>query len=334
MNYHNHSIKAKKLVRDVRLELLQDVYHSPHDKHNVVRSITMEQVTEFAEQFFSKVYIQGLVQGNMTVDQVKEVDSMLRTKLRCSPLPTDVVTDIRCNELPAGAWTVRVDSLDRGDANTLVTNYYQSGPGTIREHAVMEAIVLLMEEPVFDTLRTQEQLGYAVSMTLRNTYGVFGLSVTVNTQATKFTADHVDLRIDNFFKEFIASHLTEEEVGEAVAALTKLKLRADVTLEEEVHRNWQEITSKEYIFNRNEKEVAILAEIGLEDIKTLLLPLLSTKKLSVHVVGSDNPIPAQETMTTDTKETIIKYHTGDQLVGEPYAWKKQLVTHPVLFITE
>jgi nardilysin len=81
----------------------------------------------------------------------------------------------------------------------LVTNYYQSGPGTIREHAVMETIVLLMEEPIFDTLHTLEQLGYAVNLTPRNTYGVFGLSVTVLTQATKFTADHVDQRIENFF---------------------------------------------------------------------------------------------------------------------------------------
>jgi len=333
-NYHNHSIKAKKLVRDVRLELLQDVYHSPHDKHNVVRNITLEQVTEFAEQFFSKVYIQGLVQGNMTVDQVKEVDSMLRTKLRCSPLPTDVVTDIRCNELPAGAWTVRVDSLDRGDANTLVTNYYQSGPGTIREHAVMEAIVLLMEEPVFDTLRTQEQLGYAVNMTLRNTYGVFGLSVTVNTQATKFTAEHVEKRIENFFSEFQAEHLTEEAVAEAVSSLVKMKLRADVTLEEETGRNWQEIMSKEYVFNRSEREVAFLKEIGLEEVKSALVPLLSTRKLSVQVIGSDNPDPAQETITTDTKDTMLRFHSGEQLVGDPSTWKKKLETHPLVFITE
>eukprot|EP00092_Neocalanus_flemingeri_P030811 GFUD01033465.1.p1 GENE.GFUD01033465.1~~GFUD01033465.1.p1 ORF type:complete len:1104 (+),score=409.71 GFUD01033465.1:45-3356(+) len=333
-NYHNHTIKAKKLVRDVRLELLQDVYHAPHDKHNTVRQLSLEQVTQFAEQFLGQIYIQGLVQGNMTADQAREVDNMLRTKLKCSPLPADCVTDIRCNGLPDGSWTVRADSLDKGDANTLVTNYYQKGPGTIKEHTVMETIVQWMEEPVFDTLRTQEQLGYAVSMTLRNTYGVLGLSVTVNTQATKFTAEHVEQRIENFFKEFIIEHLTEEEIGEAITSLTKLKLRADVTLEEEVCRNWQEIMSKEYVFNRNEREVAVLAEIGLEDVKSLLLPLLSTRKLSVQVVGSDNPDPAQETIAMDTKETVLKFHVGDQLVGQPNTWKEQLVTHPILFITE
>ena len=43
-NYHNHCIKAKKLVRDVRLSVLQDTYYAPHDKHNIVRNITLDQV--------------------------------------------------------------------------------------------------------------------------------------------------------------------------------------------------------------------------------------------------------------------------------------------------
>ena len=83
----------------------------------------------------------------------------------------------------------------------------------------------LMEEPIFDTLRTQEQLGYAVSMCMRNTYGVLGLSVTVNTQATKFTPQHVDQRIENFFKSFIADSLNEEAVQKAVQSLIKLKVQ-------------------------------------------------------------------------------------------------------------
>jgi hypothetical protein len=43
-----------------------------------------------------------------------------------------------------------------------------------------------MEEPVFDVLRTQEQLGYNVYATLRNTFGVLGFSITVDFQVDKF----------------------------------------------------------------------------------------------------------------------------------------------------
>ena len=62
---------------------------------------------------------------------------------------------------------VRVKSLNPGDANTMVTNYYQGGPGSLRDHAMLEVFTRMMEEPVFDTHRTREQLGYSVFNTLR-----------------------------------------------------------------------------------------------------------------------------------------------------------------------
>lgn len=45
---------------------------------------------------------------------------------------------------------------------------------------------MVMAEPVFDTLRTKEQLGYDVYCTNRNTFGIMGVSITVNSQADKF----------------------------------------------------------------------------------------------------------------------------------------------------
>ena len=45
---------------------------------------------------------------------------------------------------------------------------------------------MLMEEPVVDTLRTKEQLGYYVFNMMKYTFGVLGCSVTVNTEVDKF----------------------------------------------------------------------------------------------------------------------------------------------------
>lgn len=41
-----------------------------------------------------------------------------------------------------------------------------------------------------------------------------------------------------------------------------IQLAADVTLQEEMSRNWQEIMSREYVFDRAEKHAAILSELG------------------------------------------------------------------------
>ena len=48
----------------------------------------------------------------------------IRSRLSQNPAK-DSVREIRCNEVKEGEVTVRVDSLNKRDANTMVTNYYQ-----------------------------------------------------------------------------------------------------------------------------------------------------------------------------------------------------------------
>ena len=79
----------------MRLSVLQDVYYSPHQKHNVVRSLTLEQLKQFASTFKSQLFIQGLVQGNMSKEKAVQVDDYVRSKLQFSKLSEDSVTDIR-----------------------------------------------------------------------------------------------------------------------------------------------------------------------------------------------------------------------------------------------
>ena len=43
-DYYNHSIKPKKLVRDVRLSVLQDIYWSPYLKYNKVKELNIHSV--------------------------------------------------------------------------------------------------------------------------------------------------------------------------------------------------------------------------------------------------------------------------------------------------
>ena len=217
---------------------------------------------DFSGKFLAALYLQGLVQGNLTEAQARQLDLKLRSSLgpQLQALAPGSVTDVRCVQLPPGVNTVRCDSLaSSSDTNTLVTNYYQAGPGTVRDQVLLDTLALMMEEPVFDTLRTQEQLGYSVSLTERNTFGVLGMSVTVNTQANKFTAEHVDERIEAFFKSYISEQLTEKNVNQAVQSLIKLRLAADITLDEEMNRNWQEILGREYVFDRRELQASILS---------------------------------------------------------------------------
>jgi nardilysin len=93
------------------------------------------------------------------------------------------VPQISVNKIPEEKTKfLRVDGFNPKNNNSLITNYYQLGLGSMHKYMLLEVGCQIMEEPVFDTLRTKEQLGYSVFSMLRNTHGIIGLSITVNTQ--------------------------------------------------------------------------------------------------------------------------------------------------------
>lgn len=49
--------------------------------------------------------------------------------------------------------------------------------------------------------------------------------------------------------------MTENDLNTRVQSLIKLKQVPDVSLDEEVSRNWNEILSEEYLFDRLQQEV-------------------------------------------------------------------------------
>jgi len=183
-------------------------------------------------------------------------------------------------------------SFNKEDDNTVVTNYYQSGPASVEEYTKMELLLMKMEEPCFDVLRTQEQLGYSVFCTCRNTFGILGFSVTVQTQAGKFSAEHVDNRIEVFLDEFgeMLTSLSNEDFKSQVDSLIELKEHEDLSLADEAERNWTEVLDQTYIFDRRRREVESLRKITKEDIHQWFVSHRTGghkyRKLSVQVIGS------------------------------------------------
>lgn len=167
---------------------------------------------------------------------------------------------------------------------------------------------MIINEPLFDALRTKEQLGYNVFSTLRDTFGVLGYSITVNTQAGKNTTQHVDERIEVFVRHVrkLLNRMSARKMDELKNDLIKLKRCGDVILAEEVGRNWGEITSDQYIFDRHEREIASIGEIKIQDLRrwwedhNKFEKSTNFRKLSVQVVGYE--IDKKDKTTKERRE--------------------------------
>lgn len=288
--YFNILIKPDRLGKDIRLLILEHCRWSVIQKYRAVsKGLTVDDLMTFVRGLKAELYAEGLVQGNFTSAESKEFLRYFTEKLQFQPLPADVPVLFRVVELPLKHHLCKVKSLNKGDANSEVTVYYQSGLKKLREHALMELMVMHMEEPCFDFLRTKETLGYQVYPTCRNTSGVLGFSVTVETQATKFSSEFVEAKIEEFLVSFgeCLSGLSDEAFGTQVTALIKLKECEDAHLGEEVDRNWFEVVTQQYVFDRLNKEIEVLKTFTQQELVSWFLEHRnnSSRKLSVHVVG-------------------------------------------------
>ncbi|XP_026179291.1 nardilysin b [Mastacembelus armatus] len=311
-SYFNILIKPDRLGKDVRLLVLEHCRWSVIQKYQaVMKGLSVDDLMTFVAGLKAELYAEGLVQGNFSSTESKDFLQYFVEKLQFQPLSAEVPVLFRVVELPLKHHLCKVKSLNKGDANSEVTVYYQSGLKNLREHALMELMVMHMEEPCFDFLRTKETLGYQVYPTCRNTSGVLGFSVTVETQATKFSTDFVEAKIEEFLVSFgeRLSGLSEDAFRTQVTALIKLKECEDAHLGEEVDRNWFEVVTQQYVFDRLNKEIEALKRFSREELVCWFLQHRdsSNRKLSVHVVGfgveENDPADQSTVCSPDSPET-------------------------------
>ncbi|XP_005050122.1 PREDICTED: nardilysin [Ficedula albicollis] len=288
--YYNILIKPETLAKDVRLLILEHGRWSMIDKYQtLMKGLSIDALSAFVTAFKSQLFVEGLVQGNFTSREAKDFLNYVVQKLQFAPLAHPCPVQFRVVDLPNTHLLCKVKTLNKGDANSEVTVYYQSGARNLREYTLMELLVMHMEEPCFDFLRTKQTLGYHVYPTCRNTSGILGFSVTVATQATKYNSELVDRKIEEFlscFEEKIKD-LTEEAFSTQVTALIKLKECEDSHLGEEVDRNWNEVVTQQYLFDRLAREIEALKSITQADLVNWFQAHRSNQRkvLSVHVIG-------------------------------------------------
>ncbi|XP_002075540.3 nardilysin [Drosophila willistoni] len=285
----NTLIKPRALNKDVRLCVLEQIRWQLVDKYKCLNEITLEDLREFAVKFPQQLYIQALIQGNYTEESAHNVLNSVLSRLNCQVIKDRHFIEDRTVQLPQGAHYIRCHALNESDTNSVVTNFYQIGPNTVRVESILHMLMMFVDEPLFDNLRTKEQLGYHVAAAVRTNYGIAGYSIMVNSQETKTTVEHVESRIEAFRGKMlqILQTMSQEDYDHTRDSLIKLNLVTDTALSTEVHRNWSEITNEEYLFDRRRRQIDILRTLAKSEIVDFLLEneVSNLRKLSVQVIG-------------------------------------------------
>ncbi|XP_016977512.1 nardilysin [Drosophila rhopaloa] len=286
---YNGLINGKTLNLDLRLSVLENQRFSMISKYEVIDAITVDDVKDFKDNFHKNMYVKSLIQGNFTEEQAKDLMEKVLLTYNSEKVENLSALDNNLLQLPLGSHYLKAKTLNEDDSNTIITNYYQIGPSDLKLECLMDLIELIVEEPFFNQLRTQEQLGYSLGIHQRIGFGVMAFLITINTQETKHKAEYVEQRIEAFRSRMseLVSQMSDMEFQNIRETLIGGKRLGDTSLDEEVMRNWSEIVTKEYFFNRLEMQIQMLNILTKDDVLTFLndYDKNNLRKLSVQVVG-------------------------------------------------
>lgn len=332
---YNNLISSKFLNKDCRLNIVEEHHKFFFDRYLEADKVTFEELVTFANDFLRQLKVQILVQGNIERSTAEDITNCVISNLNCHKIEGNLEIESRAVKLPSGQSTLRVKSILANDKNSTTTSYIQLGPSSIRLQCLVDFIEKIMEEPLFDILRTQEQLGYSISCSHRYNHGVIGITVTVQSQEDKHPTTVVEKRIEKFLHENLATvleKLTDEEFETVQTALIKLKNMVEVELESEVNRHWSEIISKEYIFNRLQLEAQMIAQLTKQDVVDFYKNNIiagDVRKLSIQIVGSGKGEDVQDNESYEPQLEVV-FNKAENLIENMEDFKKSLQMYPVL----
>ncbi|XP_044259256.1 nardilysin-like [Tribolium madens] len=317
--YYNCLLRPSSLAKDVRLDILVDNYNSLVDKFNVAHSLTLDDLKKFAEGFIQNLFIKVLIQGNVTREHAINVVNNLVSSLNCKPIDPHLYPKFRVGQIPSGANYCMLESFNVSDSNSVITNYYQCGPFSVNDSVIIEVLMLIIQEPLFDTLRTKEQLGYDVSCSNRDTFGILGFSITVNAQATKNTTGYVDTRIEAFIQHAsdLLKNMPEEAFETTKLDFIKTKRCVDVHLKEEFSRNWSEIADEDYMFDRLQQEISQVEKLTIGEVhKWWETHILNGRKLSIQVAGFTKQEMSGDEGKKEVTQLAIKFIESNEIQSD------------------
>lgn len=211
-SYVNTLLYVDGLSAEVLNGVIEDGHFAAYEKYRVLHTVAFSDVLSFCEKLFKEFRMKCLVQGNADAEGAKEFVQMIVDRLRPECVSEQRLKElvISAVELPEGQVnSIRVAAFNKTDVNSSLCQYYEVGPETVALDCALQLMLMIMEEPLFDTLRTKKQLGYDVGAQIKYNHGLVGFCVTVVSQENKFTLEVVEAEVNDFVLEEFAAHLEE-----------------------------------------------------------------------------------------------------------------------------
>ncbi|KAL3136082.1 hypothetical protein ABBQ32_007106 [Trebouxia sp. C0010 RCD-2024] len=274
-----------------------------HSYEEAILDLTPQDLRAFMPRLLRRCGVECFVTGNYSLAETQQlgrhVEKILKEELHSKPLFPAQRDHGRIVKLPSGLSALHISpGSNPANQNSSIVLTYQVGLDEERSNALVDLLVHCAKRDVFHVLRTQEQLGYLVFLSAWTNLSVH--SVAFILQSTAFSCQHLESRCEAFLQQFKTSleQMTDESFKTQAEELAKSKLEKPKRLQQQAHREWQEIKHGSLKFQRRQQEADALRNLTKPELVAFFQEMMLSKdtrrKLSVHVTGAKEKSQQQQ----------------------------------------
>lgn len=265
---HNALLKPAKHAAYLRLRALRAHAHPLGEQLAAVSAADGVALAAHAAQLLRTANVDALLAGNLergaAAQLLRDCAASLPGDGGGAPVGEPVLRVPACAVLGRPALLLFDSARNPSEDNSCTESYFQVGlhaDPTPADRALCDLAAQLLSEPAFHTLRTQEQLGYTVSSGVRNTHGVLGFCLHV--QSAKQGCHFLDGRMEAFLAAFAHTlqAMPDAEFARNKASLISAKLQKDRAVVEEAERWWDAVWHRHWAWGLREQEASAVAQL-------------------------------------------------------------------------
>ena len=234
--------------------------------------ITYQDAVEFGKTLFETMRFSWLAEGNLdkseAVDLITGFEDKLFRIFKSQVLPSDLVNCRRAIKLEQGETVVLEEVSTQAESkNSCFMKLYQVSKEQYEDHRhLVYFLESYLMNPYFESLRTDQNLGYVVSVSTRTKSGIHHIACKVQSDVknSHFCVDRSYLFMKE--RENLLEKLSNDEFNNIRQALVARLTQPHKSLAIQVGEHWREIKSHGYVFDRNAQLSKLLGNITKEDV--------------------------------------------------------------------
>jgi insulysin len=297
---------------------------STDDVVRELKSIDVPAFKAYLSELSAKgVRVELLSTGNMNETAARSFSEAFVSHLRIRHvLGKEEATQPQVLEAARGV-EVRMPNPIPGDANSATINAYQYGVPDVAQRVRLLLLGKMINSPVYDELRTKQQLGYVVDAAVMPQRQTLQLAVIV--QGEKESPDEVDGRIETVLDDFGRSlkNLSSAEFARWKASIRSSIDQDDQNMGQEADRLWDHIADGEECFNRKELALEFLDSFhDAEELANLAKEYAvfrnTPRKISIRLFGNHSlvskpqPTSALQVLQGDNSTEKLAAYKGQK----------------------